>query len=1324
LQSHYTPALNFLRTSYCVQWGVKFAPTMNGPGCCCVEFLAATRPTWRSIVRWRWILALVFVLRATTVFAEPPTELQLRIAWGGGVAKRWSGTISLSEGHITDLRSLGIEPDQPGSIWRAGGRVHIRPRTPRSYDGVDLMINAPASATLNIEMTDDGDPAAEQAVRKQLKIPLSKLAKELHNAALDDRGNWILARRTPGDQLRVSLEPNRTVLTVKQRLSMTVQPHLLPVKKGATVRLTATWHRGRSGEQVITKTTDLVANDSGTIPAATFEFDSPPDEGVYTLKLAASHRPTLGWRQTLASRHVQFVVLDPNTAMQAPALRMPRIKGATRNILQIDRANPKWWERFTELSRVSKIPGIKAGISSRPHGSGDVSKFKHATGTLSALAPGGWEAYPLRGCEPGKPHELVVEYPENVSQQLAISIVEPNAAGAVVPIGLDSGVYVSPGLRRPSTELVKHRVVFWPKSKQPYVLLNARDPDHPAVFGKIQVNSYGSRLPWLVQETHRNQRMFAAYYNRPLVSENFSADETLDQWSGRSLDDWQTFYQGGQRLVEYLGYAGYNTLMLAVNSEGGAIYPSRLLEPTPKYDTGVFLSTGQDPEQKDVLGMLFEMFNRQQMRLIPVVQFGAPLPALEALLRREDATSVGVQWVGADGRTWLESNSTQRKLGPYYNVLHPQVQQAMLAVVEEIVTRYEGNPAYAGLAVELSAHSYAQLPGANWGFDDVTIGQFSRDTGVKVPGQGATRFATRSQFLMSDSQQPRWIKWRADRLAEFHQKMAKIVTAQRPTAKLYLAGTDMLAGNDIQSRLRPALPNRRGVAGELPQVGIVPKNYQHDRRIVLMHPYPISLPQSPVVDAVDARIRDWTVNESAATDSNTAAALFYHRPAQTYVAGLADQGPWSKEKTKPWIVSQMSESTLDNRRRFARMLAHSDAQLLVDGGWMLNLGQEESLADLVRVFRKLPAEPFATLRSGSDPVTIRVLKSAGQTYAYLVNNSPWDVSVTLAVGAPAGCRVESLAASQHVPDLVSGTDWTVDLKPYDVLGVRFNSASVALGSPRVVLPPLVKETLSKRIDQLTRQTAALRWPAAIASFKNPGFETSAGDARFVGWQSTGIGKTSLRKDDRSTHQGRQSAVMLSQGPVLSLRSDAMDPPTSGRVSISVWLRVADAKEQPPLRLAIEGQHQGRAYYRYASVGAGRGAVPIKKQWSQFIFQVDDLPVTELTDLRVRFDLMGAGEVWVDDVELFPLAFSDSERVELSKVISLAGIHLEKGKVGQCARILEGHWPKFLAANVPLSEEASSSTGEIAKRKPQPPAETERPPEKTGFLDRVRGALPF
>ena len=49
----------------------------------------------------------------------------------------------------------------------------------------------------------------------------------------------------------------------------------------------------------------------------------------------------------------------------------------------------------------------------------------------------------------------------------------------------------------------------------------------------------------------------------------------------------------------------------------------------------------------------------------------------------------------------------------------------MLAAVHELVQRYNQHPSFAGLGIELSADSYALLPGELWGLDDETIHNFS-----------------------------------------------------------------------------------------------------------------------------------------------------------------------------------------------------------------------------------------------------------------------------------------------------------------------------------------------------------------------------------------------------------------------------------------------------------------------------------------------------------------------------------------------------------------------------------------------------------------------
>ena len=228
-------------------------------------------------------------------------------------------------------------------------------------------------------------------------------------------------------------------------------------------------------------------------------------------------------------------------------------------------------------------------------------------------------------------------------------------------------------------------------------MISNRRERAPALYGKIRVLAGWQHLPpALGVPSHNAQRLLAAYLDRPLFTANFSAAQTLDAWSGRSLDDWQTFHQGGTRLVEYLQYVGYNGLMMSVVADGSTIYPSKVVESTPRYDSGELATTAQDPMRKDVLEMLFRLFDRDGLQLIPSLEFAMPLPELEAIRRRGGPEAKGIEWVGPRRRRWCSTYTARRGLAPYYNTLDPRVQDAMLAVVRELVSRYAAHPAFAG----------------------------------------------------------------------------------------------------------------------------------------------------------------------------------------------------------------------------------------------------------------------------------------------------------------------------------------------------------------------------------------------------------------------------------------------------------------------------------------------------------------------------------------------------------------------------------------------------------------------------------------------------
>jgi hypothetical protein len=362
-------------------------------------------------------------------------------------------------------------------------------------------------------------------------------------------------------------------------------------------------------------------------------------------------------------------------------------------------------------------------------------------------------------------------------------------------------------------------------------------------------------------------------------------------------------------------------------------------------------------------------------------------------------------------------------------------------------------------------------------------------------------------------------------------------------------------------------------------------------------------------------------------------------------------------------------------------------------------------------------------------VTFRYGTHEGRTYAYVVNDAPFGTTAWVRLNAPVGCRLTEITGRRQVPRLKRddhGAYWKIDLKPYDLVAVQLSAPGVRLFGPRVSLPPAVKTALEQRIRQLSARAALLRNPPSLKVLKNPGFERPpAGGNQLPGWDFTQQHGVDIRVDKTQSHRGKQSVRMTNNRPWACLVSQPFEPPATGRLSMSVWLRVDNAAVQPSLQLALEGKLNGRRYYRLAPVGlapAGAKAVaPIGANWQQYDFQVNDLPLEGLSQLHVRFDLRGPGEVWVDEVQLFDLAFSANERKELNNRIALANWTLERDRIGDCLRLLEGYWLRFLEENV-----LPPPGGLPGPAAPQPAhvAKPSKQPQKTGFLDRVKGLLPI
>jgi hypothetical protein len=194
----------------------------------------------------------------------------------------------------------------------------------------------------------------------------------------------------------------------------------------------------------------------------------------------------------------------------------------------------------------------------------------------------------------------------------------------------------------------------------------------------------------------------------------------------------------------------------------------------------------------------------------------------------------------------------------------------------------------------------------------------------------------------------------------------------------------------------------------------------------------------------------------------------------------------------------------------------------------------------------------------------------------------------------------------------------------------------------------------------------------------------------------------------------------SRTDVVTLHSDPFAAPITGRLSMHVWLRWPAEGAPPSLRLAVEGQLNGQPYYRFASV---EPTPDVQEDWAPFVLHIDDLPDDGLTDLRVRFDLMGAGTIWLDDVELYDLSFTRSEQRETSKVIALADLQLREGRLTDCWYTLDRFWPRYLLKYVTATQpNVAALPTQLGPFEP-PPMDPAPPEPAASPLQKMRDLMP-
>jgi hypothetical protein len=1030
----------------------------------------------RIALRRFLIPALLLAAGSVCLGSAPRDEgerpVRIRIEWTADKPEVWAGVLETSNGTLTRAASLSTAADQAGTLWADGTSLWLGRHAACRDDGFDVTVFASTSARLSFTLQN----AEAGGWRQQFEWNLADLGVKPGVFAFADRKGELSISRAPGDSLRISVDRPHLIYRPGEVFKAVVLPDMLCVTTSATSKKPAAaaldWEVGaahgsktlRQGSLPLTTVLDG-ASDKG-IPV---EITLPSDEGSYDLRFRVGGNGPIA-QESLVQVLVLGDRLPGNAKPTACDMLVDHFRAGEHNVQRL-------------IERGPKTRPVRSHAAQSADSSCAVCTLDDA-GACGADV--NWSAYRLELKHPQQPHRLIVELVAKGNPAAGLSLLEPNGASRATPFAVESGFANGPSLEL-STDSpspaertrIRKQILFWPRVREPVLLLHDMGQRGHVELAGVEVYELGSPATDVASYSSspaaRDERLVGPYISKPNFIASLGAPQGLDRLTQRGFEDWDTFHVVALRLADYLHGNGDNSLMLGVLAEGSTIYPSAFLEPTPRFDAGTLASSGQDPMRKDVVELLYRVFDREGLVLIPELQFSSPLPGLERQLAAGGPAVDGIELAGPDGRSWREAVGVARASAPYYNPLDSRVQNAVLEVVREFVERYHRHPSFRGIALEVDRSGYLQFPGLEWGCDDATLARFQNETGVQIDGDAGSGERTenpkergqRRHELLTGEARARWIAWRCAELAKFHRRLAEVVTASSPNARLVLSCKQVLCSNseaEIRSEIR-----MRGRFGDLlPQRGLDFSLLQNVPRLVVLRPAIWHASTNPEDRLLDDAVND-NASFAAAFCGSESGVLAVHRPQECRVRGVAAASPGHSNSVR--LAVHACPSGFESRRRFVRALASSDAQMMFDGGWRFPLGQDEEARDLRKTVRALPRIPFYKVEGDEQPVVVRVARRDKKTYIYAANEFAEPIQLAIQLTCPPGTACRPLGRSR--PAVIEAADGSpgrivTPLEGYGLAAWEIDHEDVRVENFRTEMPQPAIASLKGQIQKFSR----------------------------------------------------------------------------------------------------------------------------------------------------------------------------------------------------------------------------------------------------------------
>ncbi|MBL6711007.1 MAG: hypothetical protein ISQ10_08015 [Planctomycetes bacterium] len=1309
---------------------------------------------------------------------EAPPPVRLRIEWGGGEERLWTGRIevlttpsvqspagdnfinSQSVRHI-DWCLLSEHADEALGLHREGAALVIQNKQPRDGGGLDLRISDWQSKRLRIWLRPMDAAPGETGVGIEGSLAAFLVDQSLHQ--LDGSGNRLTISAVAGDLLRMRFSPPVSPngkWQAEQKARVDVHP-LLPTRAAGygNVELRLALKNIRTGEELQTQSQPLLPFAGGPTAEGivleewqpvVFECGVPSVPGVYQFQLQAIEQGSLRWSRTLASATKEFVVSSNSMVSSVGG------EESWQLVYELDPGSPRLHERLRRLPGQAAASMRRLSLPAMP-----MPSLGNAAGRMPSLSipkvsmPGlpkvpsvdnlmpRFSGLLSAGHSTVEPHQLGAMLrlpPMSASgvpawEGIVITDAIPGRPHAV-EVAYPSDQHVAVGLsvleQKSGDTLISVRhdggfEVPRPPAGSSAVLRRHRFVFWPRTQSPLLVISNSSRHQTATVgrvTVHRgpakmnDSALPVSGYGERRIFAPVPREATGAQAGGEGgagePAGWVHWYDELSQTAERLKSQHVTGLAVDVYAGGASLWQSDLTAGGPRWEGGA-----GDPsfDEENRLALLCRVNEQAGMGLVPTLRFDGIHPRIESLLGQVDCKP-GLLCLGRDGEV---RDPSETLVGRHYNILDPRVQGAVLDVVAELVERLRGSGVVDGIALELSAKGWLHLPGVAWGLDDTTFLRFVQETGkgkTVLHDSGPNRFTARAAAVEGELRSA-WLAWRAEQIAMLHQGVARIVAAQEGW-NYYIMPTTLMFAGSVAERMRPAVAGQARDQAILYELGLDPAALTRPKNAVFVAPRLHAVTENDIDAAAIA-----TANQSASMSAWERRALrrglvLLEQPKQVDITAVIPHGPFdASELSVPSVVHAVSGGA-KRQESLLLGLATADAEVVFDQSlrWAELTASDAAIR---QAFLSFPVRNLQPVDGVPDDFPVRFVQGNEAAWLLVGNASRMAAQVDLSLAAAAtGVDVITNQTLSTV-----GNQLEIELMPWSLRVIRLAGSGTDMRplSGIVHFEEDAVRSIEESVADLRQRQAVLETPPQIPVLDNPGFDLPSLGGCVTGWEVVEAAGGLLELIDAPSPavgdgEKNQAIRMTSVGDLATVRSNPFQPPQTGRLSVAVWLRLPPSVPQPPLRIAVEGVQGSEQYYRFAPVGAAAGGRPLQEGWNRFVLQVTDLPSDPNESLRLRFDMLGPGVVEIDEIEVYDLVFNQEQQNQLHVLLNEMESELADGSTAKVLSRLEGYWPRFLQAAV-SDEQAERVAKRIARREERRVKAEEEATEDEGFFDRAR-----